>query len=193
MAYNFFALISRMKHVFRWGLMRNSLSDNLAEHSHMTAVLAHALGVIRRDVFGEDCDPNLLAAAALYHDASELLTGDLPTPIKYADPTLTKSYKAMERDAAKRLAGYLPEAMRPAYAPLLCEQLPPRELELLKAADKLAAHIKCLEELRAGNGEFRRAEEQTRQAVDKLGLKEVDYFRKNFMPSFGLTLDEIGE
>lgn len=191
MAYNFFALISRMKHVFRWGMMRNSLSDNLSEHSHMTAVLAHALGVIRRDVFGEDCDPDHLAAAALYHDASELLTGDLPTPIKYADPTLTERYKAMERDASTRLASYLPEKMRAAYLPLLCEELPADELELLKAADKLAAHIKCVEELRAGNGEFRRAEEQTRQALDRIDLKEVKYFRETFMPSFGLTLDEI--
>lgn len=191
MAYNFFALISRMKHVFRWGLMRNSLSDNLSEHSHMTAVIAHALGVIRRDVFGEDCNPDRLASAALYHDASELLTGDLPTPIKYADPTLTERYKAMERDAALRLATYLPEKMRPAYLPLLCEDLPAGELELLKAADKLAAHIKCVEELRAGNGEFQRAEEQTRRALDSIDLKEVKYFRETFMQSFRLTLDEI--
>ncbi len=191
-AHKFFAYISRMKFVMRWGLMRNSLSDNLAEHSYMTAVLAHALGVIRREVFGEDCDANLLAAAALYHDSSEILTGDLPTPIKYSDKTLTERYKAMERSSAERLAEYLPPEMAGVYRPLLTEDLPPRELELLKAADKLAAHIKCIEELRTGNNEFRRAETQTRAALDALGLKEVEYFRENFLGSFELSLHELG-
>lgn len=191
MAHKFFAYISRMKHIFRWGLMRNSLSDNLAEHSHMTAVLAHALGVIRRDVFGGDCDPNLLAAAGLYHDASEIFTGDLPTPIKYSDRALTQHYKAAEREAAERLASHLPDVMLGAYRPLLTENLRAEDLELLKAADKLAAHIKCIEELRTGNNEFRRAEEQTRAALDALDIPEVGYFREHFMEAFKLSLHEM--
>ena len=191
MSHKFFAYISRMKFVARWGLMRNSLSDNLAEHSHMTAVLAHALGVIRRDVFGKECDPNLLAAAALYHDASEIFTGDLPTPIKYSDATLTERYKAAERAAADRLARHLPEEMVGAYMPLLTENLPPLDLELLKAADKLAAHIKCVEELRSGNNEFRKAAEQTRSALEEMDIEEVKYFIEHFLESFKLSLDEL--
>ena len=191
MGSKFFAYISRMKHVHRWGLMRNSLSDNLAEHSYMTAVLAHALGVIRRDVFCRDCDPDLLASAGLYHDASELLTGDLPTPIKYSDKTLTERYKAAEREAALRLAEHLPDEMATAYLPLLTGRLSAEDVELLKAADKLAAHIKCVEELRTGNNEFRRAEEQTRAALDELELEEVRYFREKFGESFKLSLHEL--
>ncbi len=191
MGSRFFAYISRMKHVHRWGLMRNSLSDNLAEHSYMTAVLAHALGVIRRDVFGGECDPDRLASAALFHDASELFTGDLPTPIKYSDKTLTERYKAAEREAALRLAEEIPAAMSTAYLPLLTGRLSPADVELLKAADKLAAHIKCVEELRCGNMEFRRAEEQTRAALDELELKEVGYFREQFGESFKLSLHEL--
>ena len=188
--YNFFALISRMRYISRWGLMRNSLPENIQEHSHMVAVLAHALGVIRRDVFGQPCDVNALSTAALYHDASEILTGDLPTPIKYYNPQIRDSYKQVERVAEDKLLDMLPRELRADYE----EVLRPSDgqvQELVKAADKLSAHIKCLEELKAGNGEFRAAAEQTRAALDKMDLPELRYFCENFLGSFALTLDEM--
>ena len=156
MAHHFFALISRMRYIGRWGLMRNTFEENIQEHSHMVAVLAHALAVIRRDVFGGDIDPGQAAVLALYHDAPEIFTGDLPTPVKYANPAIQTAYKAVEADAAQRLVAMLPQEMRPAFATLL-EESDPEVLVLVKAADKLSAHLKCLEELKAGNREFQSA------------------------------------
>ena len=180
-----------MKHILRWGLMRNSEPENLSEHSHMTAALAHALAVIRREVYGGEIDPGFCAAAALYHDASEILTGDLPTPIKYFNPSIKDAYKDVERISADRLIATLPSELRPAYAPLVREELPEDVYAIVKTADKLAAYIKCVEELRAGNGEFKKAAEQTRAALDRNDLPELDYFRRHFLPSFELTLDEL--
>ena len=187
---NFFALISRMRYIARWGLMRNALPENIQEHSHMVAVLAHALGVIRRDIFRKPCDVNALATAALYHDASEILTGDLPTPIKYYNPAIRDAYKQVEHIACGKLVGMLPPELQPDFAEALTPTDPEVE-ELVKAADKLSAHIKCLEELKAGNLEFRRAAEQTEQALDDFHLPELTYFREHFLPSFRLTLDEM--
>ncbi len=191
MSFHFFALISRMKHILRWGLMRNSEPENLSEHSHMTAVLAHALAMIRRDVFGGTIDPGYCASAALYHDASEIFTGDLPTPIKYFNPSIKSAYKDVERISADKLISALPAELQPGYAPLVKEELPVEVHAIVKAADKLAAYIKCLEELRAGNGEFRKAADQTKAALEKIDLPELDYFCRNFLPSFELTLDEL--
>lgn len=186
----FFALISRMRHIKRWGLMRGSYSENVQEHSHMVAVLAHALAVIRRDVFGGEIDPNAVAAAALFHDASEILTGDLPTPIKYLNPEIMAAYKKVEGLAEKKLLKMLPENIRASYSPLIDEV--PRDIrEIIKAADKLAALIKCVEELKAGNNEFLLAERQTRKTIESLDMPEVKYFMENFMPAFSLTLDEL--
>ena len=191
MSYAFFALISRMKNIDRWALMRNADRENVMEHSHMVAVLAHALAVIRRDVFGVPCDPNAAAAAALFHDAGEILTGDLPTPIKYHNPEIMSAYRQVEAAAAEKLLKMLPEQLRPAYAPLLAE--PDPELKpLVKAADKLSAYIKCIEERRAGNDEFLQAEKKTLDALRGYHLPEVDYFLTHFIPAFGLTLDELG-
>ena len=187
---NFFALISRMRYIERWSLMRNSIHENIQEHSHMVAVIAHALGVIRRDVYGIPCDPNACAAVALYHDASEILTGDLPTPIKYYNPDIRDAYKQVEAIACRKLAGMLPEKLRYLYADLLTPADPEVE-ELVKAADKLSAHIKCLEEEKAGNHEFCAAARQTRQALADMHLPEVDLFLEEFLPSFRLTLDEL--
>ena len=188
---NFYALIARMKNIDRWALMRSVTRENVQEHSHMVAVLAHALAVIRRDVFGAPCDPNAAAAAALFHDAGEILTGDLPTPIKYNNPDIMAAYRQVESEAAQKLLGMLPEALRPAYAPLLAE--PDPELRpLVKAADKLSAYIKCIEERRAGNDEFFQAEAKTLDALRGYALPEVDWFLEHFIPAFELTLDELG-
>ena len=191
MTYPFFAYIARMRYIGRWGLMRNTEPENIQEHSHMVAVLAHALAVIRRDLFGGDLDPEHAAALALYHDAPEILTGDLPTPVKYYNPEIREAYREVEEVSARRLLSMLPEALRPAYAPLLLEDPESPYHALVKAADKLSAHIKCLEELKAGNTEFRQAAEQTRRALEDSGLPEVAYFLEHFLPGFSLTLDEL--
>ncbi len=191
MGEHFFAYLSRMRYITRWGLMRSTVPENVQEHSHMTAVLAHALAVIRRDVLGGEADPERAATAALFHDAGEILTGDLPTPVKYFSPTLRSSYREVEDLAAEKLLSTLPEAMRPAYAPWLREDYDRETWSLVKAADKLSAHIQCLEELKAGNPEFRKAAQQTKAALLDMELPEVAYFMEHFLPAFQLTLDEL--
>lgn len=189
---DFFALISRMRYISRWGLMRSSIPENVQEHSHMVAVLAHALGVVRRDVFGEPCDVGTLVCAALYHDAPEILTGDMPTPIKYHSADITNAYQEVERMASDKLANMLPETLRAEFAPLISGEVE-RELKpLLKCADRLSAYIKCVEERKAGNLEFLSAERQTLERIKSMHLKEADYFLKNFMPAFEKNLDELG-
>ena len=190
--YNFFAYISRMKYITRWSLMRNSVTENIQEHSHMVAVLAHALGVIRRDVFHESCDPDQCASAALFHDATEIFTGDLPTPIKYYSPAIREAYHQVEDVAAGKLLGMLPEELRPAYELLLREE--DREVRrIVKAADKLAAYIKCLEELKAGNNEFADAARETLDTLRRMEMEEVAWFLEHFAEAFGLTLDGLGQ
>lgn len=157
----------------------------------MVAVLAHALAVIRRDLFGGDLDPEHAAVLALYHDAPEILTGDLPTPVKYYNPEIREAYREVEEVSARRLLSMLPEALRPAYEPLLLEDPESEYHALVKAADKLSAYIKCVEELKAGNNEFREAAGQTLRALESYGLPEVAYFLETFMDSFSLTLDEL--
>ena len=189
---HFFAYLSRMRFIQRWALMRNTAPENVQEHSHQVAVLAHALAVIRRDVFGGDIDPGQAAVLALYHDAPEILTGDLPTPVKYYNPEIRDAYKKVEEFSAGKLLNMLPEELRPAFSPLLREDYDPDTKALVKAADKLSAHIKCLEELKAGNTEFQQAARQTLDALKDYGLPEVDYFLEHFLPAFGMTLDEMG-
>lgn len=191
MSYNFFALMGRMRYIDRWGLMRNTQVENIQEHSHMVAVLAHALAVIDREKFGGRVDPGKAAVAGLYHDASEILTGDLPTPVKYDNPAIKSAYKAVESVAADKLLSLLPEEMRGEFAPYVREELEPELLAVVKAADKLSAHIKCLEEVKAGNAEFRLAAEQTRKALEQMDLPALDYFMEHFLPGFELTLDEL--
>ena len=187
---HFFAYVSRMRFIQRWALMRNTAPENVQEHSHQVAVLAHALAVIRNEKFGGSIDPGLAAAAALYHDASEILTGDMPTPIKYGNPAIQSAYKDVEAVAERKLLAMLPEELRGAYAPVLTAVDPEVE-RLVKAADKLSAYIKCVEELKAGNAEFREAAAQTRKALEGYGLPEAAYFLETFMDSFSLTLDEL--
>lgn len=191
MAHNFFPMIARMRYIARWGLMRNTQPENIQEHSHQVAVLAHALAVIQNQYFGGSVDPGRVAVAALYHDASEILTGDLPTPIKYYNPDIRDAYREVEQFSAHKLLHMLPEALRPSFAPLLREGYDPGLRTLVKAADKLSAHIKCVEELKAGNAEFKQAAEQTLEALQGYGLPELDYFLEHFLPAFGLTLDEL--
>ncbi|MCD8212297.1 MAG: 5'-deoxynucleotidase [Oscillospiraceae bacterium] len=193
MNYNFFALISRERYINRWGLMRNTSQENIQEHSHMVAVLAHALAVIRNRIFGGDIDAGAAAAAALYHDASEILTADLPTPVKYYNPEIRDAYKQVEKVSADRLIDLLPDELKEDFRPLVREELDPDLLAIVKTADKLAAYIKCVEETRAGNREFEKAMEQTRAQLDANPLPELKYFMENFMPGFGLTLDELQE
>ena len=192
MQHRFFALISRMRYIGRWGLMRNTFEENIQEHSHMVAVIAHALGVIRRDVFKIPCEPNEYAAVALYHDCSEILTGDLPTPIKYHSEEICSAYRQVEKLACDKLLATLPDEVRASFEDLLTGRTHDEKYDLVKAADKLSAYIKCIEERRAGNDEFTSAEKQIRAVLDASGLPEVGYFIEHFIPAFELTLDELG-
>ena len=181
-----------MRYIERWGLMRSSIPENVQEHSHMVAVLAHALGVIRRDVFKKPCEPDFLAAAALYHDSPEILTGDMPTPIKYHSGRISEAYHEVERAAADKLVNMLPVELRGAFEPFISGEVGEDEKRLVKAADRLSAYIKCVEERKAGNREFLSAEAQTRRRIEDMGLPEADYFLKHFMPAFEKNLDELG-
>lgn len=191
MANEFYALLGRMRYITRWGLMRNSFSENIQEHSYQTAVLAHALALIRRDILGLPTpDPDRCAVAALYHDASEILTGDLPTPIKYYTPEIKDAYKQVERIAGNRLLDRLPPQLRASYEHDVLEddeQLAP----FVKGADKLCAHIKCLEEQKAGNAEFDTAASQTWQALKAMERPELDWFLENCLSAFTLNLDQL--
>lgn len=193
MAHHFFALLARMKYIDRWALMRNTRREDLAEHSHTVAVLAHALAVIGRERFGATVDPNEAAVAGLYHDAPEILTGDLPTPVKYDNPALRAAYRTVEENAAGQLLSMLPVDLRESFAPYVKEELEPELLAVVKAADKLSAYLKCLEERQAGNPEFARAERQCRQALDEMPLPALQVFLEEFLPGYLMTLDEVQE
>ena len=191
MANEFYALMGRMRYITRWGLMRNTFSENISEHSHMTAVLAHALALIRRDILQLPTpDPDRCAVAAPYHDASEILTGDLPTPIKYYNPDIKEAYKQVEKIAGNRLLDMLPQQLRASYEHLVLED-EEEVLPFVKAADKLCAHIKCLEEQKAGNTEFDTAAKQTWEAMKQMGRPELDWFLENCLGAFALNLDQL--
>ena len=191
MANEFYALLGRMRYITRWGLMRNTYSENIQEHSHQVAVLAHALALIRRHILLLDGpDPDRCAVAALYHDASETLTGDMPTPIKYYNPGIKEAYKHVERIAGERLLEMLPNELRSSYEHLIFEddlQVKP----IVKAADKLSAYIKCIEEQKAGNTEFDSAAEQTMQSMKEMQMPELDWFINNCLEPFSLNIDQL--
>ena len=194
MSHHFFPMISRMRSasINRWGLMRNTRLENIQEHSHQVAVLAHALAVIQNRYFGGQIDPGQVAVAALYHDASEILTGDMPTPIKYDNPDIQSAYKQVEAVAEQKLLNMLPEDLRPAYDEALT--IPdPQVRALVKAADKLSAYLKCVEEVKAGNNEFKKAKEQTYAALCQNQIPALRYFMDRFLDGFELTLDELSE
>ena len=193
---HFFAYLFRMRFIKRWGLMHNTYPENVQEHSLRVAQIAHALAVIKNRLFNGEVDPNRVAVLALYHDASEVLIGDLPSPIKYFNPEIHKAYKEVEKSASKKLVAMVPEELADDYRSVLFPDASDGEEEahrdLVKAADKLCAYVKCLEETAAGNREFAKAEEALRVAVEETELPEVDYFMKTFVSSFKLTLDELG-
>jgi 5'-deoxynucleotidase len=187
-----FAYLSRMKFIQRWGLMHNTYPENIQEHSLRVAMIAHALAIIRNRVFGGNVNPERTAVLALYHDASEVLTGDLPAPVKYFNPEIKTAYKAIETTAARKLFNMVPEALKADYQALfLAEDADRVYHDLVTAADKLCAYLKCLEEIGAGNHEFSKAEKALRASVEGLDLPEVRYFLATFVPSFRLTLDEL--
>ena len=188
---HFYAMMSRMKNIYRWGLMRNTRRENLSEHSLETAQIAHALALIGNKRLGKSYNANFAAVAAMYHDTPEIITGDMPTPIKYYNPGIREAYKAVEQVAEDKLLSMLPEDLRPAYEDALRPADPEIE-QLVRAADKLSAHIKCIEERKAGNNEFLSAEAQTRAALEASPLPEVQYFLEHFIPAFERDLDELG-
>ncbi len=191
MANEFYALLGRMKYITRWGLMRNTFSENIQEHSHQVAVLSHALALIRRDILGLPTpNPDKCAVAALYHDASEILTGDMPTPIKYYNPDIKDAYKQVERIAGERLITMLPEVLQESYRAYVLEE-DGEIIPIVKAADKLSAYIKCVEEQKAGNTEFDSAEKATMAAMKKMGRPELDWFIDNCLEPFKLNIDQL--
>lgn len=189
---SFFALVFRQKYITRWALMRNVSPESLSVHAAEVAVLAHSLALIGNRVYGKDLNPDRLASLALYHDLPEVITGDLPTPVKYHHEGIKRDYDLIEREAVERLLSSLPEELREDYAPLLMEERrTPEEHRLIKAADKLAAYIKCIEEEKSGNAEFRSAAQTILDSLNAMDCPELHYFMENLLPAFRLTLDEI--
>ena len=189
---HFFAYLSRMRFIRRWGLMHSTHTENIQEHSLRVAMIAHALALIRNRLFGGGLSAEGVAVRAMYHDASEVLTGDLPRPVKYFNPEIETSYRRIEAVARQKLLGMVPVALRADYAALLGpESAADGEEVLIKAADKLCAYLKCLEEITAGNREFAEAEKALRGTIEAIALPEVRYFVETFVPSFRLTLDDL--
>lgn len=188
---HFFALLSRMKYINRWGLMRNTRPENIAEHSLEVAVIAHALTEIRNTRFGGHLDPGRVALIALYHDSAEIFTGDLPTPVKYFNTDIRQAYRRVENQAVEQLLDSLPDDLKPAYTEYLAPGPEDAGLcALVKAADKLSALIKCVEEEKAGNSEFKKAAAAQIESLREMRLPEADVFFKEFLPSYRLTIDE---
>ncbi len=186
----FFAIISRMKYINRWGLMRNTITENISEHSLETAFIAHLLALYRNVRFGGNVNPERAALLAMYHDVTEIITGDLPTPVKYYNKEIKAEYDRVEEIAKDKMISYLPDDLQEYYRPLLGKTEEEKELwQLVKAADKLSALIKCLEERQMGNTDFSAAEKSTLESVHAMNLPEAEEFIKEFLPSYGLTLD----
>lgn len=190
MSYSFFANLARLKLISRWSLMRNTQQENDAEHSLQVAMIAHGIAVIGKTRYGRDINPEHILALAVYHDATEVMTGDLPTPVKYHSDDLRSAYHRLESLSAGRLLALLPEEMRESFSPYI-RQEQGYDRDIVKAADKISAYIKCLEEQRAGNHEFDYAAENIRQVLEAVEYPEVQDFLRDFLPSFNMTLDEL--
>lgn len=188
---HFFAMMSRMKYINRWGLMRNTLTENISEHSLDVAMIAHALGVINNIYFGGNVNADRLALMGMYHDSTEIITGDMPTPVKYYNPLIRDAYKEVETVAKDELLKGLPQEMREVYDTILLDTEEEAELwKFVKAADKLSAYIKCIEEQRMGNCDFEKAGNSIEEIIKNMNMPEVDYFMEKFIPPYLLTLDE---
>ncbi len=190
MSYAFFAYLSRLKLISRWSLMRNTQPENDAEHSLQVAMIAHAIAVIGRDRYGRETDPEHVLTLAVYHDATEVMTGDLPTPVKYHNEELRSAYHRLEEVSAARLLALLPEDLRPAFSPCLMQEKG-YDRDVVRAADRISAYIKCLEEKRAGNREFDYAAENVRSSLEAITMPEVRDFLRDFLPAYEMTLDEL--
>lgn len=193
MEHHFFAYISRMRFIQRWGLMRNTLPENDLEHAAQAALFAHAIAVIGKRRYARSYDPNFIMALAMYHDAGEVITGDMPTPIKHSNPALRQEYGKLEDMAADRLMAMLPKDLHEYFHPLIAHDETSLEWRIVKAADKLCAYVKCLEEKKSGNKEFDKAGKSVKKSIEKIDLPEVQDFMIQFVPGFSLTLDEISE
>ena len=191
MGYDFFAFMDRMKYIKRWQLMRSVRDENIMEHSQQVAMFAHALAVINNKVFGGTADPARAALYAVYHECSEVMTGDLPTPIKYFNKSILGAYKDLEDEACNKLLGTIPPELQGAFEPCIKPDTACYEYLLMKAADRLAAYVKCLEELRCGNKEFAKAEKSIKKDLLSRKIPEVEYFFQTFIASFDLSLDEL--
>lgn len=191
MSSSFFAMVNRMKLIDRWALMRNTSKENIAEHSHSVAVIAHALALIGNKKFGKNYDASRAALLALYHDTTEVITGDMPTPVKYYNDEIKNVYKDIEHIAGERLLNMLPEEFKEDYCPFFEAEESDKELwALVKTADKISALIKCIEEHRMGNLEFETALSAQENKINAIDLPEVKYFSEHFLPAYYLTLDE---
>lgn len=189
---HFFAYISKLRWLQRWGMKRNVIEENVMEHSWEVATITHVLALVRNRLFDGDVDVNAVVVAALYHDCNEVITGDMPSPIKYHSPEITRAYKQIEQQADRELLGLLPEELQPDFRECLVEeQVPAEHHELIKAADIISAFLKCEAEVQAGNSEFSRAREDVYARLERLALPEVQYFMETFAPSYRLTLDEL--
>ena len=189
---NFFGMLSRMKYINRWGLMRNNINENIAEHSLQVAIIAHGLAVIGNKSFGRNLNAEHIALMGIMHDTTEIITGDLPTPIKYYAPEIRDAYKKVENIAANQLLKELPEDMQEAYEVILIQD-DSIEWNYVKAADKLSAYIKCIEEKNTGNTDFAKAEDTIRKALEDMQMEEIDVFIEEFLPAYVMTLDEINK
>ncbi len=190
MSKSFFAYISRMKYIYRWNLMRNSDRENIQEHSMQVTWIAHALALIGKKFFEKEYNMESVLALAAYHEAGEVITGDLPTPIKYYDKDIENAYKKIETMAVKKLLDMLPEELAEEYEDFLIPNKSP-EHKIVKAADRICAYLKCIEELKAGNREFKKAKTSIHKSIIKMNMPEADYFMDHFTESFDLTLDEL--
>ncbi len=191
---HFFAYMARMKLINRWPLMRNTQLENVQEHSLQVAMIAHALAIVRNEYFDGDLDAERIATLAIFHDASEVLTGDLPNPVKYFNAEIAKEYKKIEKVAEEKLVGLLPERLQKYYQPLVCsEHHNKEEYKIVKAADILSAYFKTIEELNAGNHEFSRAQQRLKETLAELNMPEIEFFLNLFEPGFSLSLDAITE
>ncbi len=187
---NFFSMLFRMKYIDRWALMRNSRAETLTEHSLETSFIAHALAILSNERFGTAYNADRAAVLGMFHDAHEILTGDMPTPVKYQNPAIETAFKGVEAAANEQLLAMLPSELQATYAPLIKEE--DQDLRpLVKAADKISALIKCIEERKAGNSEFAKAEQSIRDLLKRNELPAVGVFMEEFLPSFELTLDEM--